>query len=180
MGDQILTENDWNRIMKRSVFMPKDEKVAPGEVVLDFSEVRPFEPLDPKVIYLNRVTNLTLGKSKEGKPKTSLELTIEAPEEVSAVDLEGNVQVNKDGSPRVTKAKGRKLFREFSLEPKALPFLYEFIKAADPEAKLDEKFRYNPKKYMGLPVATKIKNEEFDEQVRARVTRILPASAYKG
>ena len=150
------------------------------EVALDFSGVKPFEAMDPEVVYLCRVTNLVLGTAKSsGQPKTSLELTIEAPEEVQVVDLDGTRRVDKNGAV-VTKAAKRKLFREYSLKPDALPFLYEFIKAADPNAKLDEKFIFKPPNYMGLQVAVKIQNEEFEEQIRPRVHRVLPASAYKG
>lgn len=151
---------------------------GPSEVALDFSGVKPFEAMDPDRVYLCRVTNLTLGTSKTGNPKSSLELTIEAPAEVQVVDLDGTRKTEKDGSAAMTKAAKRKLFREFSLQPDALPFLYEFIKAADPKANLDEKFVYKTKNYMGLQVAAKIQNEEYEEQIRPRVKRILAPTAY--
>ena len=163
----------------------------PDEVILDFSQVRPFEPLSPKVRYLTRVTALDISKAAGGGPKSHCELTIEAPEEVQveewAADEEAEggfkkgegLVVDDKGSPVMTKSKGRKLFREFSLQPRALPFLYEFIKAVDPEAELDEKFRYNPKNYVGLQCVATINNEAFGEQVRPRVRRLYPASAYK-
>jgi len=151
------------------------EKKNATEVVLDFSGVKPFEPMDPDLVYLCQVSNLTLGTSKAaGKPKVSAELTVKGPEEVEVVELDGT----RPG--RNTRAAGRKLFREYSLEEKALPFLHEFIKAADPEADLGEDFRFNPQNYMGLEVAVKIQNEEYQEQIRPRVGRVLPASAYKG
>jgi len=165
-------------------------KGTPGEVILDFSQVRPFEPLDPKVRYLVRVTALDLSKSSEGRPKSHCELTIEAPEEVQVEEwipdeeADGGMSkvgplADKEGNPVMTRAKGRILFREFSLQPQALPFLYEFIKAADPKAELDESFRYNPNNYMGLSLACSIQNEAFEEQIRARARRLYPASAYR-
>lgn len=168
--------------------MPKE---TPNEVILDFSQVRPFEPLDPKPRYLLRVTDLDISKASTGGPKSHCELTIEAPEEVQVEEWipseeaeQGMVKVgpltDKEGNPVMTKAKGRKLFREFSLQPQALPFLYELIKAVDPSAELDEKFRYNPKKYMGLQCCGTINNEAFAEQIRPRVRRLYPASMYKG
>ena len=153
-----------------------------GEVILDFSNVKPFEPIDPTLIYLCSVSNLTVGKSKEGNPKTSLELTIISPDEVAVEDWHENDKaevVNFGMTDKTTKAKGRKLFREYSLNANALPFLYEFVKAADPNAVLNESFRYNPKNYMGLQVAVKVENEAYEEQVRPRVTKVLPASAAK-
>lgn len=167
--------------------MPK----GTGEVVLDFSQVKPFEPIDPTVTYQVRVTKLENRPSKSsGKPTSHCELTIEAPEEVQVEEwvpdeaAEGGMvkigpKVDGKGRPVMTRAKGRLLFREYSLDPKALPFLYEFIKALDPGAKMDEKFRYDPNKFMGLVGAATIQNEAFNEQVRARVRRMLPASAYK-
>lgn len=161
------------------------EKKTPGEVVLDFSQVRPFEPLDSKKTYLCAVTALDLSRSAEGSPKSHCELTIVAPEEVNVEEwieneeAEGGFEKGEGVLDRTTRAAKRKLFREYSLQPQALPFLYEFIKAADPAAVLDEKFKYNPKNYIGLQVCARIRNEAFDEQVRPRVRRILPASAYK-
>jgi len=156
--------------------MPKD----PEEVALDFSGVRPFEPMNAARNYLCKATNLTIGKAKaSGLPKTSLELTILAPEMTEVVDINGEVQEDpKTGDTKMTRAAGRKLFREFSLQPDALPFLYEFIKAVAPDTELGEDFRYKPANYMGLDCAVKINNEEFEEQIRPRVRRILPASAY--
>jgi len=169
----------------------KDIGVMPGEVILDFSQVKPFEPLDPKITYYVRVTKLDISGSKAGNPKSHCELTILGPDEVQVeewVPKEGapggmvgkGPKVDEAGKPAMTKAKGRILFREFSLEPQALPFLYEFIKAVDPKAVLNESFRYNPNNYMGLEAACTINNEAFDEQIRARVRRMYPASAYKG
>ena len=163
---------------------------APGEVILDFSQVKPFEPLDSSSKYLVSVTKLTIDKSKAGNPKSHCELTILGPEEVQVEewipkeDAPGGMvkvgpKVDDRGRPVMTKAKGRILFREFSLESKALPFLYEFIHAADPDAELNESFRYNPQDYMGLTATATIQNEAFDEQIRARVRRMYPASAYK-
>ncbi len=164
---------------KKSVAAPA---AASGEVILDFSNVKPFEPIDPGVIYLCSVSALTVGKSKEGNPKTSLELTVVSPDEVAVEDWHENDEgemVNFGMTDKTTKAKGRKLFREYSLNANALPFLYEFVKAADTNAVLNESFRYNPKNYIGLQVAVKVKNEAYEEQVRPRVTKVLPASAAK-
>ena len=166
-------------------------KETPGEVVLDFSQVKPFEPMDPSPRYLIRCTKLDIGTSQAGKPKSHCELTIEGPEEVQVEEwvpdenAEGGMRkvgmlTDKDGNPVMTRAKGRMLFREFSLETQAMPFLYEFIKAVDPNVELGEGFRYNPEKYMGLSAACTIQNEAFDEQIRARVRRMYPASTYKG
>lgn len=166
---------------------------TPGQVILDFSQVKPFEPLNSAQVYLCRVTGNALGRSKEGGPKTSVELTIEGPEMVQVEEWlpdenadgglkkgRGLVIDEKTNKPSMTKAKGRKLFREYSLQSQALPFLYEFIKAINPESEMGEGFRFVPENYMGFQVAVKIQNEAFEEQVRARVKKVLPASAYKG
>lgn len=171
--------------------MPKGDKnpgggAQTGELVLDFSQVKPFEPLDPKARYLARVTNLERGVGPKG-PKSSLQLTIEAPEECLVEEWKEDETGEAEGgmvkvgmTDRMTKAKGRMLFREFSLLPQALPFLHEFLRAVKPGIVLDEKFRYIEKDYMGLPVAVSIQNGAYEEQIRARVKHFYPADSYKG
>ena len=159
------------------------------EIVLDFSGVRPFEPIDPSVTYKLRVDKLENGQGPSGA-KSHCEMSILGPEEVQVEEWVPDeeapggakrvgMKVDDKGKPVMTRAKGRKLFREFSLQPQALPFLHEFIKAVDPSAKLDDKFRYDPDKYVGLEAACKVNNEAYNEQIRARVARMYPASAYK-
>jgi len=165
-------------------------KKNPDEVVLDFSQVKPFEPLDPAQRYNVRVTKLDISKSAAGKPKSHCELTIESPNEVQVEEwipdadaeqgmVKSGLKVDANGDPVMTIAKGRMLFREFSLESQALPFLYEFIKAVEPGAVLDETFRYDPRKYEGLTAVCTIQNEAFEEQIRARVRRMYSAPASK-
>ncbi len=166
--------------------------MAKEDLVLDFTGVKPFEPLDEKVIYLNEITDLKKGKAaSSGEDKYSLILTIKGPDQVKAMatteDAEGHLKltgeykVDKDGNPVVTKCAGRKLFREYSCKPEALPFLHEFLRGAgeDDKSLSTKRFVMKPEKYIRLQIACKIKNEVYDEQVRARVQRILPASAYK-
>jgi len=159
------------------------------EVILDFSGVRPFEPLDPSQMYKIRVSKLENGQGPSG-PKSHCELTITGPDEVQVEEwipdeeADGGarrigMKIDGKGNPVMTKASGRILFREFSLQPQALPFLHEFIRSVEPSAKLDEKFRYNPDNFVGLEGACTITNEAFNEQIRARVKRMYPASAYK-
>ena len=159
------------------------------EIVLDFSGVRPFEPIDPSITYKLRVDKLENGQGPSGA-KSHCEMSILGPEEVQVEEWVPDeeapggakrvgMKVDDKGKPVMTRAKGRKLFREFSLQPQALPFLHEFIKAVDPSAKLDDKFRYDPDKYVGLEAACKVNNEAYNEQIRARVARMYPASAYK-
>jgi len=170
--------------------MPPRKQGNPDEVALDFSQVKPFEALSEKPVYLATVTKLDIGPAKSNPKRqvSNLELTIDGPEEVQGVeaviDDDGNAQPgdlmeDSAGDPIMVKAKGRKLFRTYTLEPQALPFLYEFLKGVDPEVELGEDFIYNPKEYMGLQCGVKIQNEGYLEQVRARVKRILPASAAK-
>lgn len=133
-----------------------------GEVVLDFSGVKPFEPLEERdedgalKVYLTQVTNMTLGRGPKG-PKVSVELTIMQPE---------------------ANAK-RKLFREFSLVPQALPFLYALLKACNSTVELGESFRFKPAEWLGSQCAVTIKNEPFEEQIRSRVDRVYAASKYR-
>lgn len=129
----------------------------PSEVILDFSEVKPFEALDESKTYLCEVKDVKLGESKNKKPKASVVLSVLEPKEAAK----------------------RQLFREYSLEPQALPFLYGFIKALDPKAKLDENFRFIPAAYIGGQCAVTIKNETYEEQIRSRVQNIYPASKYQ-
>jgi len=134
-----------------------NEPIIPGdEIAVDFSGVKPFEPLDDKQTYLCEVVKFTPGTSKENNPKMSLELAIKEPKA----------------------SKGRRLFREYSLMTQALPFLYQFIQAVDPTKVLDENFILRPAEYIGLECAVTVENEEFEEQIRSRVKKIFPASRY--
>ena len=162
----------------------KNPAVVEDEEILDFSGVTPFEPLDSGVIYLCKVSNLDKGTSKDGTRKTSnAELEIVGPEEVNAEVWEPNdegdlVFVGK--SDKKIKAAGRKLFRTFTLEPQALPFLYNFLKALDPSVELNEAFRYRPAEWIGMQLAVKGDNEAYQEQVRLRPNKVYPADRYKG
>ncbi|KKM80385.1 hypothetical protein LCGC14_1340310 [marine sediment metagenome] len=151
------------------------------EEILDFSQVRPFEPLDSKVRYRVRVRDLDISRSAaSGEKKSHCELTILAPEEVNVETWEPDEDADGGAkfiglSDKLTRAEGRILFREFSLQPKALPFLYQLLKALDPSVELNEAFRYNPAGYIGMECEVKIKNEAFQEQIRPRVNNIYPA-----
>ena len=171
--------------------MPKGKETKEEGISLDFSGVKPFEPMDENPTYLARITKLSEPHKAKGGTNTLVsdaEFTVLGPDEVMAVAwdldgegkavLSGGYKVDKDDSPVMTKAKDRKLFRTYPIQDNALPFLYELIKAADPKADLSGKFNYIPSKLLGLNVAVKIKNEPFNEQIRARVQRVLPASAY--
>lgn len=169
--------------------MPKPD--TQGETILDFSGVKPFEPPDSGLTYLARVSANVRGKGPAG-PTSAVEFTILAPEEVPVEEwiqddtVEGGykkgdgIVLDDHEAPVMTKASGRKLFRNFSHASQALPFLHEFIRGVDPEAELNETFKYREENYVGLQCAVKITNEAYDEQVRPRVKKILPASAYKG
>jgi hypothetical protein len=151
-----------------------------GEV-LDFSEVRPFEPLDSRTIYRARISNLEFGVSKKGEKKVSCEMTILTPEEVAVEEWEPDEEAEGGMkfvgvSDRMTKASNRKLFREYSLQPQALPFLYQLLKALDPDIELNEAFRFDPAQWIGMECAVKIQNEAYDEQIRPRVYRVYAAS----
>lgn len=154
-----------------------------SDEILDFSDVRPFEPLDSRGLFRVRITNLEKGVSQVGQPKTHCEMTILEPEEV-AVEVwepddsaEGGM-VLTGVSEIKTKAEGRKLFREFSHQAKALPFLHQLLKALDPDLDLSGPFAYDPAKFLGLEATVKIRNEAFEEQIRPRVQNIYPASRY--
>jgi len=163
-------------------------------VALDFTGVKPFEPLDPNVVYLLAVDKMELGESKQKKPKVHMELTIIGPEQVQVEewDAEGGsaigLKVDGNKEPVMTQAAKRKLFREFSLEEKALPFLHDALKAINPDVNLTPKdkkgesvpFSLKPAEFLGLQVAGKIQNEAYEGTVNARLKKLLPASAYSG
>ena len=148
--------------------MPKDKGT---DVVVDFSEVRPFEPLNEDQRYLCQVTKLDPGRGPKG-PKLHAELTIREPKEI---------EIEKEGKLEVIKIDGRKLFREFSLLPQALPFLHGFLRAMG-ETELGETYNLTQRipDLLGTEVAVDVTNEEYEEQVRSRPNRILPASSYAG
>lgn len=158
---------------------------AADEEILDFSDVRPFEPLDSGVMYLVRTSNLTKSTASTGSKMYTAELEIIAPEEVRVedwqLDAEAEGGMSFTGlSERTTKAAGRKLFRNFSLEPQSRPFLYQYLKAMDPNVELNEAFRMRPGDWIGMGLAVKGKNRAFNEQVRLSPDRLYPASAFKG
>ncbi len=158
---------------------------VPNEVALDMSGVKPFEPMSTKVTYqasISKCENEEI-KGRKGSFQALVELTITAPEEVEAVDCTFDekgkstsevVKTDKNGDPVMTKAKGRKLFRRYSYNPDALPFLHELVRASDPTKVLDENFIFKPVEYVGLAVGVKIENTQYEEQVRANAKRILP------
>ena len=161
----------------------KNAPVAADEEILDFSEVRPFDPLDSTVTYKVRVSNLENQDSSTGKKMTVAELEIIAPEEVAAEDWVENDEgelVFAGKSDRMIKAKGRKLFRNFIKEPKALPFLYQFLKACDPDVELNEAFRFRPAEWIGVELAVKGKNQAYNEQVRLQPDKLYPVDKYQG
>jgi len=167
---------------KESVIVAKKQT---DEVALDFSEVKPFEALSEEPLYKCRVDKLENGTARSsGADVSNLELVIVSPEEVQGVETiigsDGKARVgdfmeDAEGKPIMVKAAGRRLFRTYTLESRALPFLHEFIKAADPTKELGKDFIYRPAEYVGLEVGVRIKNEAYEEQVRARVHRIVAA-----
>ena len=147
---------------------------APKDIVLDFSVVEPFLPLDDTRLYLARISGMVRGTSKgSGQPKEDVEYTVLAPDKVMSVDGEGN--------PKEATAKGRKLFRSYSLQPQALPFLHEFLKAnGETDEALGKNFKLNEDNYIGNEVCLAIANEEYEEQIRSRVTKVMAASKFPG
>ena len=140
-----------------------------GEVSIDFSGVRPFEPLREDLTYLTHVDKMELGMGPKGK-KVHVEFVVDAPEEI---------EVETEAGPQTIKIDRRRLFREYSLVTEALPFLHELLRALG-EEDLGANFKLKTSKYIGEQVAIKVKNEEFQEQIRSRVQKVLPASAYTG
>lgn len=150
--------------------MPKGELKGEQDFVpIDFSGVTPFEPLDEARIYLTQVSALVPGTGPSGG-KVRAELTVQKPEEIE-VEVEGKVTT--------LKTKGRKLFREYSLLPQSLPYFYEFLRAVDPNVVLGKDFKFKPSDYVGLECAVRVQNEEYDEQIRSKVRKVLPASAFQ-
>ena len=160
----------------------KTAPVAADEEILDFSGVTPFEPLDETTMYLVKTSNLRKDTSSTGKKMAVAEMEIVSPEEVRAEvwepDEEGNL-VKVGLSDKMIKAKGRKLFRNFTLEPQALPFLYNYLKAMDPEVELNEAFRFIPAEWIGMQLCVKGTNEAYNEQVRLRPNNVYPVSRFK-
>ena len=138
-----------------------------NEVSIDFSGVRPFEPLREDLKYLCSVSKMERGQGPKG-PKYSVEFTINEPSEI---------EVETERGLETIKIDGRKLFREYSLTSASLPFLHGLLRALG-EKNLGDNFKMKPSNYLGEQVTVKIKNEPFEEQIRSRVQNVLPASAY--
>ena len=162
----------------------KSAPVAADEEILDFSDVRPFEPLDSSIMYLVKTSNLENAVASTGKKMAVAEMTIVKPEECLAEiwepDEESGDIVFKGLSDRKIKCAGRKLFRNFTKTSEALPFLYNYLKAMNPDVELNEAFRFKPAEWIGLDLAVKGTNEAYNEQVRLRPNNVYPASRFKG
>jgi len=160
-------------------------RVETEEEILDFSDVRPFEPLDDRVLYKVRVDTMEKGLSqRSAQKKIRCEFSILEPDEVAVEEWEPDESApggaKKVGySDRTTRAAGRKLFREYSLQSQALPFLYQLLKALDPNVELNEAFRFNPADWIGMEAAVRIHNEAFEEQIRPRIDRVYPVSRFE-
>ena len=74
---------------------------APKDIVLDFSAVEPFLPLDDKRNYLLQVSAMTPGVSKSGGQKIDVEYTVLAPDKVMSVDGDGNDKEVTEGSEAI-------------------------------------------------------------------------------
>ncbi len=164
------------------------------EVALDMSVVKPFEAIDDGTPYRCRVDKLEIKKTSTQVDGAFLELVVLDPKEVQGIsavldkkgnlilDSEGNAQVgepmvDKEGQAVMVKSENRRLFRTYTFGASALPFLHEFVKAADPSKVLDENFVFKPADYLGLDVGVRVKNEGYQEQIRARVAKVIPVSA---
>jgi hypothetical protein len=160
------------------------------EEVLDFGGVKPFEPMNSKAMVLAAVTGCERAAGPKG-PMSNVEFTITSPDEIAVeewiedaeaeggyVKGDGIVMVDDDNA-KMTKAKGRKLYRSYSHTPDALPFLYEFVKAAKPGTDLTGKFKMVEKDFIGVVLALKFKNEAYEEQIRGKPSKCLPAAAFK-
>lgn len=111
-----------------------------AEKVLDFSNV---QVLDPEIPYLATISKLAMGTSKgAGQDKVSAEFTLDEPSEAPGV-------------------KGRKVFREYSLQPQALFSIYVLLKALG-EAP-GKGFKFNPDKYIGNQVTMWVRTRESAE-----------------
>lgn len=163
------------------------KKVAPAvatkeEEILDFSQVKPFDPLDSSRMYKVRVTDLHNEIASTGKKMVVAEFTVLAPEIVNTEDWieddNGDLKFSAK-SDKIIKAEGRKLFRNFTKTPEALPFLYNFLKACDPEVELNEAFRFRPAEWIGSELAVRGKNNPYQEQVRLSPDKVYPVSKYK-
>lgn len=156
---------------------PKNVKTTETVEVMDFSDIKPFEPLDPTILYKSLVT--VCKKNTSGKtPSYHTEFTITAPETVDGV-----VGITTDKTGNTVNAKNRKVMKEFYLTPKAKVFLYEFIKACNPEADLTVKnFKMNGADYEGSEVCITIENKESSKdsaKFYPNLKRVLPITAWK-
>lgn len=159
--------------------------VAADEEILDFSGVTPFEPLDSREIYLVRTTKLDKKDTSTGSKMYTAELEVVGPTEVVKEiwepdeDAEGGMKFVGYSDEKI-KATGRKLFRNFSLEPQSRPFLYNYLKAMNPGVVLNEAFRLRPAEWIGMELAIKGQNRAYNEQVRLQPNNLYPANRYEG
>ncbi|KKM76870.1 hypothetical protein LCGC14_1375840 [marine sediment metagenome] len=164
------------------------------EVALDMSTVKPFEAMDASIPYRVRLSDGKIEKASTGADVFNAVFDVVSPEEVQGIGVlvdkkgnpvltdEGHVQVgdpmvDEAGNAVMVQAAKRKLFRIFTLTEKAYPFLHEMVRALDPNQVLDENFVFKPKEYIGLEAMARIKNEGYEEQIRARITRLTAVAA---
>ena len=169
--------------------MAEKEKNTPvvveDEEILDFSGVSTFEPLDSRVIYLCRTSNLEKREASTGNKMYVAELEIVAPEKVTKEiwepdeEAEGGMRFVGHSDEEVN-AKGRKLFRNFTLDPQSRPFLHNYLKAMDPKVELNEAFRFKPAEWIGMELAVKGQNRAYQEQIRLQPNSLYLANRYKG
>jgi len=127
---------------------------------MDFSGVKPFDPLDEKLedgktaIYPARIFKITTDKSGPKGLYDEVVFEVLAPE----------------------KYHKRQLFRNYPLNESARPFYYELLKAANPDVELGSDFVMVPEEWLGLEVGISVENETYEEQIRSRVKKVHPSS----
>lgn len=156
---------------------------AADEEILDFSGVSTFEPLDSRVTYLCKTSNLEKREASTGNKMYVAEIEIVAPEmvtkEIWEPDEEAEGGMRFVGhSDETIKAKGRKLYRNFTLNKESLPFLYNYLRAMDPSVELNEAYRLKPAEWIEMQLAVKGQNRAYQEQIRLQPNNLYPASRY--
>jgi hypothetical protein len=155
----------------------KKVKTIGTEDEIDFSGIKPFEPIDPSVKYKALVTVCKKGVSGSGGATYPVEFTITAPDVVDGV-----VGATTEKTGNKVNAKNRKIFKSYSKSPKALGFLYEFINACKPGTPLGAGFKMIPEDYVGCEVVLTITNKESnkgDGKFFPELKRVQSIAAWK-
>ena len=126
---------------------------------IDFSVVKAMDPVEDGKDYLCVISEWKASKSSKGFPMYDITYEVQEPEYYA----------------------GRKMVRNYSLQPQALFGLLNVLVALgdDPEKLRQGKTKVVPSEKLGLPIVVKARNEVFEDQERSKPGRVKHADKWE-